>query len=114
MEKGRVLAPRDLLQNIAQPGKQEPQVGRTLREQLSCPLPNLPCVSEGDSRTLTQDPAPLYPLRHVKEPLPPSPSSAKALLLSTVLIIPGPKGPWIPEESRSWKNSLRTNYPRPL
>ena len=47
-------------------GKQDPQFRRALRDQLIHPLPNLPRVSEGDSKILTQDSPLLYSLTHVK------------------------------------------------
>lgn len=36
--------------------QRDPHVGRTLKDQLIRPLPNLPSVSQGDSRTLSCHP----------------------------------------------------------
>lgn len=54
MKKRRVIIPEELSCRTSHNlGKQDPWVGRTLRDQLIHPLPNLPSVSEGDSSTLT-------------------------------------------------------------
>ena len=103
-----ITIPEKLLQNIIQPGKSRPSGWKDPSGQLIHPLPNLPSVwgwlQDRDLRFCSS----LF-----TKPCKISPSAVITWVWnlpspSPILHILGPKGPWIPEESGSWRDLLKT------